>query len=273
MWKELNNKEALPFIDSVERIQNFVDAISNWENEKRRSKLVVRYNPGPRDDILLTVQEGTKINRPDGTNIVHVESELKFQYGKFYSVLGQSGEGKSSLLRCICRTNHANIIWPYGEGTIDFYINQSEIFTIPQNPYLFSADGTIWGAINVLTPGAARHDVIGLMNQCGLTDKVAQLDEVNGVSNLSGGEKQRFMAVAAVVAQPKLLIMDEAFSALDQTNKRTIQNLMKERLRKTGTTVISVEHNVGRNNFYDEYINIRRGYISMTQEKRRGRGR
>ena len=61
-------------------------------------------------------------------------------------------------------------------------------------------------------------------------------------SELSGGEQQRIGIVRAMIGQPKILLMDEPFSALDAISRKQLQVLTKELHREFGTTIIFITH-------------------------------
>ena len=80
-------------------------------------------------------------------------------------------------------------------------------------------------------------------------------------SELSGGEQQRVGIVRAMIGQPKILLMDEPFSALDAISRKQLQVLTKELHKEFGMTTIFVTHDT------DEALNWRTVLLSCRMEK------
>ncbi len=164
--------------------------------------------------------------------------------GEFISILGPSGCGKSTLLSLI-----ANILQPT-EGVIR--LNGQPISSLTdsigymlQQDYLFP-----WKTImdNVrLGPKIQRT-----MNASTKKKAEEMLHEV-GLDNiadsypdaLSGGMRQRVALVRTLMTNPKILLLDEPFSALDYVTKLTLENAVAELLSSYNKTTILVTHDIG----------------------------
>ncbi len=180
---------------------------------------------------------------------MHVET------GEFVCVVGASGSGKSTLLRLV-----AGLDFPTaGEITVD-----DEYVTGP------SADrGMVFQSYTLYPWMTVQKNVeFGLKLQ-GLTSRIRRekasyyLDMV-GLSQfsqslpkeLSGGMKQRVAIARALANQPKILLMDEPFGALDVQTKETLQQFMLDLWRNTGASILMITHDVGEAVFLSERIYV-----------------
>ncbi|MDR1825276.1 MAG: ABC transporter ATP-binding protein [Bifidobacteriaceae bacterium] len=89
----------------------------------------------------------------------------------------------------------------------------------------------------------ARDRAVDLMEKVGIPDARSRLDAFP--HQFSGGMRQRIMIAMALACDPKILIADEATTALDVTTQAQILELMKDLVEQTGTALIIVTHNLG----------------------------
>lgn len=176
-------------------------------------------------------------------NLVDISFELK--RGQTLGIVGRTGSGKTTLLRQLLRE------YPMGEGSLkagDVPITEIELDQIrswvgyvPQQPILFSK--TIRENIAYGIPGGSTMDE-ELLNQAlelaafrkdvtFLPDGLETLVGEKGVA-LSGGQKQRVSIARAVIANPEILMLDDALSAVDaKTETEILERLRRERAGKT----------------------------------------
>ncbi|MBS0536415.1 MAG: ABC transporter ATP-binding protein/permease [Proteobacteria bacterium] len=189
-------------------------------------------------NVSVTLDDGTSV--VDGT-------EVTIAPGEKILVVGESGTGKSTLVRAIAG------LWPWGEGEILFGPG-SKLFLLPQKPYI--PVGSLRRAATYPTP-AEEVDVGRIrdtLEAVGLGYLIERLDE-EGVSwdhALSGGEKQRLSFARLLIHRPSIAILDEATSALDRTSQEQMMRLVAERLPKT--TLISVGHRPELEAFHDREL-------------------
>jgi NitT/TauT family transport system ATP-binding protein len=180
---------------------------------------------------------------------------LEIGSGEFISIVGQTGCGKSTLLRLILgeqRPTRGRVLVNGHERS------QPDRFCgyVPQKYSLFS-DKTVldnvtfgpdvaeYGAFPMLRPGRRtrmrkfRSEALQYLKQMGLDESDAE----KYPHELSGGMQQRVAIAQALIMQPPILLMDEAFSALDPGTRRGMQRLIKELWRESGTTIVFVTHN------------------------------
>lgn len=163
--------------------------------------------------------------------------------GEFLAIVGPSGCGKSTLLSII-----AGLIKPE-DGTI-FVNNPDGSIHYPKIGYMLQKDHLLdWRSVyqNVILGLEVQHDITPqnleyvdeLLNEYGLG---AFKDKRPG--ELSGGMKQRAALIRTLALKPELLLLDEAFSALDYQTRLIVSADICNIIRKTGKTVIMITHDL-----------------------------
>jgi putative ATP-binding cassette transporter len=168
----------------------------------------------------------------DGSAVVN-EADIEIARGEKVLVVGESGTGKSTLVRAIAG------LWPWGRGEI--LVNFEGLFLMPQRPYV--PLGTLRRAVTYpLSPEEVDDAVVrATVEDVGLGHFLDRLDEdANWEHVLSGGEKQRLAFARALLQRPHTIVMDEATAALDPQSQEQLMRLLLERLPEA--TVISVGH-------------------------------
>jgi len=202
-----------------------------------------------------------------GKRKIFEDFNLKVNKNKKIAFVGHSGSGKTTLIKLLYRMYDIN------SGTIKIDGNdirdvkqeslRSEMSIVPQECVLF--DDTIYNNVAFSNPKATRSEVMGAI-------KFAQLDKIiktftnkedtivgeRGVK-LSGGEKQRVSIARAILADKKILVLDEATSSLDSQTEHEIQGDL-EKLMK-GRTSIIIAHRLSTIMKADEIIVMKNGKI------------
>ncbi len=174
------------------------------------------------------------------------EVTLNVQPGEIVCLLGPSGSGKSSLLRCLNRLTEPppNTVFHNGQDihALDVLALRRQVGMVFQKPALFP--GTV--TENILYGPTLQEKTVSdaeIEQLLTLADLPADYAK-RSVSQLSGGEAQRVSLARALANQPDTLLMDEPTSALDPAAQRHIEQAIL-RLRDTlGLTVLWVTHNV-----------------------------
>lgn len=192
---------------------------------------------------LKNVTFGYEPNKP-----ILKDVSFKVESGEVLGIVGRSGAGKSTLVNLISRLYDTE----EGEVLVDgvnvkrygFRELRKNVAMVSQETYIFV--GTVAENIAYARPDATREEIIRAAVQASAHDFICKMpqgyDTILGPANraLSGGEKQRISIARAILADPKILILDEATSAVDTETELAIQKSL-ERLEK-GRTVLSIAH-------------------------------
>jgi cell division transport system ATP-binding protein len=185
----------------------------------------------------------------DRKNKVVNNVSLAIEPGEFVSIVGQSGAGKTTIVRLLIGEEHAS------EGRI--LIGDWDITKISQRevPYLRRQIGVIFQDFKLLPKKTLEENIAFALQVCGgKPDKIKKIVpsvlKIVGLEDkgrrypheVSGGEQQRAAIARALVHQPKVLLADEPTGNLDAINADEIINLLL-RINRFGTTVILVTHN------------------------------
>ena len=178
----------------------------------------------------------------------HANFTIKDQ--EFFVLVGPSGSGKTSTLKMI------NRLVTHSEGKI--LINNEEISTANLRKLRLSV-GYVLQQI-ALFPNLTVSENIALIPEMKGWDKAKIADRTNELldlvglnpkdyaqrqpSELSGGEQQRVGILRAIAANPKIVLMDEPFSALDPISRRQLQIFIKDLQKKMNLTVVFVTHDL-----------------------------
>ncbi|MBC7589896.1 MAG: ABC transporter ATP-binding protein [Salinibacterium sp.] len=180
-----------------------------------------------------------------GDVVALTEVELTVEAGEFVSLIGPSGCGKSTLLRLIADLD------PASSGTLEIFGKSASTARIDQDYGIaFQQAGLLpWRTVagNIALPlelhGMARPAraarVAELAELVGLTEFVDRYPD-----QLSGGMQQRVAIARALAEQPRLLLMDEPFGALDEMTREYLQGELTRIAADTGAAVVFVTHSI-----------------------------
>lgn len=185
----------------------------------------------------------------DGTAVVG-DAEIVIEPGERVLVAGESGTGKSTLVRAIAG------LWPWGDGSVNFHPDR-RLFMLPQKPYVPS--GTLRRAAAYPAPAedwsieqiGEALDKVGLGH---LKEKIEE--EAPWDQTLSGGEKQRLAFARLFLHRPDIIVFDEATSALDAKSQDKMMALVNEELKDA--TIVSVAHREELEAFHSRKITLER---------------
>jgi NitT/TauT family transport system ATP-binding protein len=175
---------------------------------------------------------------------------LTVNEGDFISLLGPSGCGKSTALRLISGLmppTAGRIVWDGGEhaGDLGFVFQEPTLMpwaTVAQNVWLpFRLRGQPFASVR--DEVAEALDLVGLGS---FHDAYPR--------ELSGGMKMRVSIARAMVTNPRLILMDEPFAALDEITRQKLNNDLLGMKAKTGCTVIFVTHSVFESVFLSDRV-------------------
>ncbi|MDG1117312.1 MAG: ABC transporter ATP-binding protein [Flavimaricola sp.] len=177
---------------------------------------------------------------------------LNVNEGDFISLLGPSGCGKSTALRLIAglmRPSLGRINWEGGQGKDDLGVVFQEPTLMPwttvaRNVWLpFRLRGQSYNSVK-----DRIHEVLALVGLEKFADSYPR--------ELSGGMKMRVSIARALVTNPRLILMDEPFAALDEITRQKLNDDLLSLKAKTGATVIFVTHSVFESVFLSDRIMV-----------------
>ncbi len=191
----------------------------------------------------------------EGVRTVLRDIHLQVEAGEFVAVLGQTGCGKSTLLRLILGQEHPTQGRVVVNGKLVNRVSSSCAY-VPQRYSLFP-DRTVLQNLTLgpemsrfhlwekFTPAYYTHrrkwraEAMEQLRRMGLQPS----DGGKYPHQLSGGMQQRVAIAQALMMQPRVLLMDEAFSALDPGTRHTLQMLLREVWAERKPTILFVTHN------------------------------
>jgi molybdate transport system ATP-binding protein len=177
-----------------------------------------------------------------------LDLQLNIAQGEFVSLFGQSGAGKTTLLRCLAGLDKpdAGVIRVHGESWFDSKAGAMLPARHRRAGYMFQdyalfPNMTVRGNLEfALRSGANSKRVDELIDMMALGELQQRKPDT-----LSGGQKQRVALARALAAEPRLLLLDEPFSALDHATRVRLQDEVLRLQRHYGLTTVMVSHDIG----------------------------
>ena len=170
--------------------------------------------------------------------------DLQVAAGETVAVLGPSGSGKSTLLKIIAglEAPDAGQVWLDGRDISALPPHRRQCGLLFQDfalfPHLNVQDNVAFGLIEQgLRSAQARSQATALLDRFGM-----QAHALARVWQLSGGEQQRVALARALIAAPRILLLDEPFSALDAALRETLRAEFQQRIDQVGMAVVWVTH-------------------------------
>jgi ATP-binding cassette subfamily B protein len=203
-----------------------------------------------------------------GTRQVIHNVNLTVEPGEMIGLVGPSGAGKSTLVNLVCRFYDVSsgAILVDGNDIRSYPINEyrSNIGIVLQEPFLFF--GSIADNIAYGKPGATREEVVAAARAAKAHDFILRLtdgyDSLVGERGqaLSGGERQRISIARALLTDPRILILDEATSAVDTETERQIQEALDVLVQ--GRTTIAIAHRISTLRKANRIVVLEKGRIT-----------
>ncbi len=197
---------------------------------------------------LVGVRGASKVFANGVQALAHLS--LDVEAGEFLSVLGPSGCGKSTLLRLI-----AGLIQPTA-GTIDWPGGKADTGFVFQEPTLMPwatalANVALPLKLRGVAPSEREARAAEALGHVGLTGF-----ERLWPRELSGGMKMRVSIARALVTEPRLLLMDEPFAALDEITRHRLNGDLLELWQRARVTIVFVTHSVFESVFLSQRIAV-----------------
>jgi len=204
---------------------------------------------------------------PDGDEYVLEHFDLKIPFGSNVAIVGETGAGKSTLVNLVCRffepTDGKLLIDGRDARERSQLWLHSALGYVLQTPHLFS--GTIRENLKYGNPNATDEEIyraIKLVSADAIIEKLENgldTDVGEGGDLLSTGEKQIISFARAVLADPKILILDEATASVDTITERKIQSAINEIIK--GRTSIVIAHRLSTVRDADIILVVKDGKI------------
>jgi ABC-type multidrug transport system fused ATPase/permease subunit len=233
-------------------------------------------------------------NRPGAERLGRVEGQIEFDgvsfaYGRAdvlhgidilvppggcIALVGESGGGKSTMAKLLGRFYDPRLGAVRVDGRdlrgVELESYRRQLGVVLQDPFLFS--GTIADNVRFARPEATDEEVLAVAAAVGVDRVAARLDgglehEVReGGAGLSAGERQLISIARALLADPRILILDEATSNIDRPTEILIERALDRLLR--GRTSIIIAHRLSTVRRADEILVVDRGRIVQRGSER-----
>ena len=196
---------------------------------------------------------------------------LHVEEGTYLSIVGLNGSGKSTLVKLL-----VGLLWGRGTITIDSVLVSRDsiqevrkkigiVFENPENQFVCEIvrDDILFCLQNI---GCSKEEAIQRV------EKIAQLLEMESLLDcsthmLSGGERQLVALACALVTEPKILILDEAFTMIDAVDKERLLQIIKKLHQEQALTILSVSHDMEDILYADEILVLDEGKIVLKGDR------
>lgn len=198
--------------------------------------------PGPDEPVVQL----THVSKEFANHTVALSDiSLAVEPGEFVTFLGPSGCGKSTILRLVSGLSQptSGDVSVFGRDPLTAR-KTNDISFVFQDASLMP-----WASVakNIALPLTLRRAPRAVVKE--KVDRVISMVGLDGHADdlprqLSGGMRMRVSIARALITQPRLLLMDEPFAALDEITRQALQAEVLEIWRRLGTTVLFITHNV-----------------------------
>lgn len=202
-----------------------------------------------------------------GDNEVLHGIELTIPPGECFAIVGESGGGKSTLAKLVARfydpSQGAVMVDGRDLRNIDLRAYRRQLGVVLQDQFLFS--GTIADNVRFAAPDASESELRRITRLVGLDEVTSRFADGiehhirEGGAGLSAGERQLVSIARALLADPRILIFDEATSNVDRTTEQLVERALDELLR--GRTSILIAHRLTTAKRADQIVVIDHGRI------------
>ena len=245
---------------SFERLADVIDTPEE-SDEVDKSKVML---PPLNGEVRF---EGLSFRFRPGQPEVLKDINLEIKAGTFVGIVGQSGSGKSTMMKLLPRLYEPGegriLIDGYDINKVELYSLRRQIGIVPQDPLLFS--GTVSENIALTNPEASSEEIVRAARLANAHDFIMELPSGYSTpvgergASLSGGQRQRVAIARTLLSNPKLLVMDEATSALDYETERKVCDNLLENLEDQ--TVFFITHRLSTIRVADVIVMLHQGAV------------
>ncbi len=238
-------KMAKPIMDTVPEISEGKLVIDRLSGAIELNNISFRYN--------------------DNMPLVLDDLSLKIRPGQYVAIVGETGCGKSTLMRIMLGFEKPQKGAVYYDGkdmnAMDLKSLRRRIGVVMQNGKLFQGD--IYSNIVISAPQLTLADAWAAAEMAGIAEDIRHMPMgmhtiiSEGSGGVSGGQRQRLMIARAIAPKPKILMFDEATSALDNLTQKTVS----DSLEKLKCTRIVIAHRLSTIRQCDRIIYLEKGKI------------
>ncbi len=206
-------------------------------------------------------------NNDGASSLREVSFEIK--PGQTVAITGQTGAGKSTIIKLLNRTYDVDSgqVIVGGQNVREWSLAalRRQVSIIEQDIYLFSR--TIAENIAFGCPGASRDEIVAAAKAAQAHEFIMSFEDgydalvgERGVT-LSGGQRQRLALARAFLTNPRILILDDSTSAIDSATEDRIQRAIERAAQ--GRTTLLITHRLSQIRWADQIVVLRRGRVSM----------
>ena len=242
----------------LDRIREILDMPTEIEEDGRRAAVERLAGDVAFDDVWFEYNPGQPVLR--GVSF-HARP------GTTTALVGSSGSGKSTLISIVMAFNRPTTgrVIVDGRDLQDLRLAEyrAQLASVLQENFLF--DGTIAENVGYARPGATRDEIVEACRVAHCDEFIGQFpsgyDTIVGERGvkLSGGQRQRVSIARAILANPRILILDEATSSLDSESEQMIQDGLRN--LRTGRTTFVIAHRLSTIRSADQILVLEEGQV------------
>ena len=242
----------------LDRIREILDMSTEVEEDESREPVERLAGDVRFDDVWFEYNPGQPVLR--GVS-------FHARQGTTTALVGSSGSGKSTLISLVMAFNRPTKgrVIVDGQDLSDLRLMdyRSQLASVLQENFLF--DGTITENVGYARPGATRDEIVEACRIAHCDEFISQFpqgyDTVVGERGikLSGGQRQRVSIARAILANPRILILDEATSSLDSESEQMIQDGLRN--LRAGRTTFVIAHRLSTIRSADQILVLEEGQV------------